>query len=90
MATRHLNKAKREMSCLVRAEAQAEYPAHRHGGVEEIMMMEGELEMGDRILNVGDYIRSEPGSVHPLAITPNGCMFFLRTSLDTQVIERSQ
>ena len=87
IARLHLDSAKREMTCLIRAKAGAQYPPHRHGGVEEIMMLEGALVMAGQTFHKGDYLRSESGSIHPFASTPMGCMFFLRTSIDNQRLE---
>ena len=86
MARLHVDAAKREVSCLIRAGAGAQYPSHRHGGAEEIFMLSGELVMGSEVYGPGDYIRYEPDSIHPPAETPNGCMFLLRTSLDNEII----
>jgi anti-sigma factor ChrR (cupin superfamily) len=48
---------------LVRLAPGADYPPHRHGGVEELHLLHGELMIGDRKLYPGDYNRAETGSV---------------------------
>lgn len=76
--------AKGELVCLLRAEPGVHYPTHRHTGVEEIFMLEGNLVINGEVYGQGDYIRSAPGSIHA-PHTPNGCMFFIRTSLDNEI-----
>ncbi|GAB4179760.1 MAG: cupin domain-containing protein [Coleofasciculaceae cyanobacterium] len=76
---------KRELVCLLRAEPGVYYPAHRHATAEEIFMLEGDLAIDEQVYGKGDYIRSAPGSIHS-PYTPNGCMFFIRTSLDNEIL----
>lgn len=86
MARLHLDREKRELSCLVRAEAGLPYPAHRHAGPEEILMLEGELRIGNKIYGPGDYIHTEANSIHPNAESATACMFFLKTSIDNEIL----
>lgn len=81
IARLYRDSTKREISYLVRASAGANYPEHRHDYLEEIVMISGELIMGDRVLHPGDYVRAEANSIHPEATTPQGCLFLLRQAL---------
>ena len=76
---------RREIVCLLRAEPGVQYPAHRHAGTEEIFMLEGDLVIDGAVYGKGDYIRSSPGTIHR-PHTPSGCMFFIRTSLDDEIL----
>lgn len=76
---------RREIVCLLRAEPGVRYPAHRHAGAEEIFMLEGDLVIDGEVYGKGDYIRSTPGTIH-CPHTPSGCMFFIRTSLDDEIL----
>jgi anti-sigma factor ChrR (cupin superfamily) len=81
MAVLKVDRQKREISALIRAEVTVDYPSHRHATGEEIFMLEGELIDRGVTYKAGDYIYSKAGSVHtPVAIA--GCMFFVKTSLD--------
>jgi anti-sigma factor ChrR (cupin superfamily) len=65
---------------LVRLAPGTDYPPHRHDGVEELHMLEGELTVGDRTLHAGDYLRSAPGTVDRIVRTETGCTGILLTS----------
>lgn len=74
---------KQEISGLLRAEAGARYPFHRHADIEEIYMLSGDLIVEDKVYGAGDYIRSHSGSAHA-PHTVGGCMFFFRTSANDE------
>lgn len=85
IAKLYKDSVKREIVCLLRAEAGVCYPSHRHASVEEIFMLEGDLVINGEVYGVGDYIRSAPGSIHS-PHTRNGCMFLIRTSLHDEIL----
>lgn len=85
IAKLHEDKVKREMVCVLRADPGVRFPTHRHGGTEEIFMLEGNLVIHGEVYGPGDYIRSTPGSIHS-PHTFNGCKLFLRTSLDNEIL----
>ena len=85
MAVLQIDRQKREMSALIRAEVTVDYPSHQHATGEEIFMLEGELIDRGVTYKAGDYLYSKAGSVHtPVAIA--GCMFFVKTSLDDKFL----
>ncbi|MEB3177973.1 MAG: cupin domain-containing protein [Nostocaceae cyanobacterium] len=86
IARLHVDTVKHEVVGLFRAEAGVRYPLHRHAGVEEIFMLQGDLVIAGKVYGSGDYIRSEPGSIHAPETT-GGCMFFFRTSCDDEYFE---
>lgn len=76
--------AKQRMrSMVVKVAAGVTYPLHRHGGIEEIYMLEGELTIDDETYFAGDYIRSYSGSIHAPS-TMMGCMFVIRACMDDE------
>lgn len=79
----HTDEVKREIVGFLRAEPGVHYPFHRHAAREEIMMLEGDLVVGDEVYGAGDYLRSHPGSSHA-PHTNNGCKFFFHTSMDDE------
>jgi quercetin dioxygenase-like cupin family protein len=86
IASLYIDRDRREAASMVKAEPGVLYPRHRHAGIEEIYMLEGELIIGTEVYGVGDYIRSHPGSIHA-PITTTGCMFFIKSSLDDEYLE---
>ena len=71
---------KDSVSMLVRLAPGAAYPPHRHAGVEELYLLDGELIVDDKHLYPGDYLRAELGSADHLVWSETGCMCVLLTS----------
>jgi len=65
---------------LVRLAPGVAYPPHRHAGVEELHLLDGELWIDDRKLHPGDYNRAEPGTGDGLVWSETGCTCVLVTS----------
>jgi hypothetical protein len=76
------DKAKRRTSMLVRLAPGTDYPPHRHAGVEELHLLEGELWIDDHKLYPGDYNRAEPGTGDKRVWSETGCTCVLITSPD--------
>jgi predicted ChrR family anti-sigma factor len=72
---------------LVRMTAGASYPSHRHAAAEECLVLEGDLIVGEDVLRVGDFQRSEAGSVHPPQSTRAGCLLYILSSLEDELLE---
>lgn len=68
------------ISMLVRLAPGVHYPPHRHAGVEELHLLDGELWIGDRKLRPGDYNRAEPGTADMLVWSETGCTCVLVAS----------
>jgi anti-sigma factor ChrR (cupin superfamily) len=62
------------VSMLVRLAPGTAYPPHRHAGVEELFLLDGELWIEDRKLHPGDYNRAEPGTADQRVWSQTGCM----------------
>lgn len=62
---------------LVRMSPGTYLPEHRHEGVEQFYILEGDCNINGEILGPGDYHRAESGSVHNSTSTQNGTMFLL-------------
>ena len=68
------------VSMLVRLAPGTDYPPHRHAGVEELHLLDGELWIDDRKLYPGDYNRAEPGTADKRVWSETGCTCVLITS----------
>ena len=65
---------------LIRVAAGASIPGHRHGGLEECFVLQGDVTDGVDKLAGGDYVRYETGSEHELS-TVGGCLLLVNASL---------
>lgn len=73
------------VSMMVRLAPNTSYPPHRHAGVEELYLLEGELWIENRKLEPGDYNRAEPGTSDQRVWSETGCMCLLITSPSDQL-----
>ena len=73
------------VSMLVRLAPNTAYPPHRHAGVEELYLLEGELWIEDRKLEPGDYNRAERDTADQRVWSETGCMCLLITSPSDQL-----
>lgn len=74
------------VTMLVRMEPGSAYPAHRHGGPEDCFVLQGDLNVSEREMRAGDFVRSAPGSVHGVQSTRAGCLLFLVSSLNDELL----
>ncbi|TWT41726.1 ChrR Cupin-like domain protein [Phycisphaerae bacterium RAS1] len=78
--------AKDQITMLVRMDPGAAYPAHRHAGPEECLVLEGDLQIGDiAVLSAGDYQRAGQGSRHVVQSTQSGCLLLIVSSLSDEL-----
>jgi len=71
---------KDRVSMLVHLEPGVAYPPHRHAGVEELYLLDGELWIDDKKLYPGDYNRAEANSADQRVWSETGCTCVLLTS----------
>jgi hypothetical protein len=62
---------------LVRMLPGTSLPVHKHIGVEQVFVLEGDCDVAGQNLGPGDYHRAEEGSIHESTRTVNGTMFLL-------------
>ncbi len=74
------------VTMLVRMAPGTSYPSHRHAGVEECYVLEGDLHSHDFEMRAGDYQRLEGGSVHGVQATREGCLLFIVSSLHDDLL----
>lgn len=77
---------RQRMTIQLRAEAGARIPAHKHRGVEECLIVEGDLSDGEQTYFAGDYFRCAEGSRHEDQTTVNGCICVLITALNSHLL----
>ena len=62
------------------------YPAHRHSGPEECLVLSGDLRISDVRMVEGDYQFAAAGSEHTVQSTENGCLLLITTSLSDEIL----
>ena len=58
------------------------FPSHRHGGVEELLVLSGNLDTAGTRMHAGDFMRAETGTTHDDVVSENGCRALLITDPD--------
>jgi anti-sigma factor ChrR (cupin superfamily) len=72
---------------IVRMEAGTGLPMHRHTGVEQFYILEGDCVVHGERLGPGDYHRAEPGSIHETTYTIEGTLFLLIAPESYEVLD---
>ena len=70
---------------LVRIQAGAKYPKHRHTHPEDCFVISGDLVVGGQHLRAGDYHRAEPESIHEMHYSESGCIALIQSSMQDEV-----
>jgi len=81
------DKARKYDTSLVRMDAGAHIPSHRHAGIEELFLLSGDLHVEGQVMRAGDYCRADFGSTHGETFTDGGCLFLLMASPENRVVE---
>jgi quercetin dioxygenase-like cupin family protein len=82
-----LDETQQRMTVLARMAPGTTYPSHRHGGLEELYLIEGDLLVGDAVLmRPGDYCSAEPGSIPTGIRTISGCVFVTTQSACDEIL----
>ncbi len=76
---------RRYVTMLVKMDPGSSYPCHRHAGVEECYVLQGDLRVGDNLLNAGDYQRADQESLHGVQSTEKGCLLLILSSQDDEL-----
>lgn len=59
---------------LLQMDPGTQLPDHDHAGLEEVMMISGELRIGSQVLRAGDYFRVGAGVRHDTPVSETGCV----------------
>ncbi len=83
----HVDPATQYMTSLVRMAPGSKYPAHRHSGAEQCLVLEGDVRLGDVALAAGDYERAEAETIHGTIETKSGCLLLIISSQRDEILE---
>ena len=67
-----VDKARSSVTLVIRAEAGAVYPSHKHHGPEECFVISGSVVIGGRVLRAGDFHHADEDSDHGEITTTEG------------------
>lgn len=70
------HEGRRGITLLLRFDAGARYPTHRHPEGEEYYVLDGDLKDGTHTYGPHTYVYHPPGSVHT-PVSPNGCTLLI-------------
>ena len=78
---------RRIATMLIRMLPGTRYPAHRHAQAEECLVIDGDLHIGDDfVMHAGDFQRAERDSTHLPQWTEKGCLLFITSSLEDELL----
>lgn len=72
---------------MVRLAPGAKYPTHRHAGLEECLVLEGDLHVDGHVLRNGDFTASYADTVHVDTHSEGGCVLLISSPLNDEFIE---
>ena len=76
------------VTTLVRMEPGSRIRSHRHLGVEQCLVLEGDVRSGKVAMTAGDFNCSMPGSVHEELVTDGGALLLLVSPEHYEPIEQ--
>jgi anti-sigma factor ChrR (cupin superfamily) len=82
-----IDKVTGTVTTLLRAAAGAVYPAHRHGGLEQVFVINGDLIFDDHTLETGDYEASREATEHSSITTKDGCLALIVHHVKDEVFQ---
>lgn len=82
----HVDRERQYNTCLIRMDAGARYPSHRHREIEELFMLSGELHVEGHVMHAGDYCRADSNTIHGETFTDSGALFLLMASQQNEVL----
>lgn len=83
-----VDEREKSVTSIVRMQAGTRFPPHRHGGIEEVFILEGDLVVEGQQMKPGDYCRAERDTVHQESFTESGCVFLLKASQHDTILEK--
>lgn len=81
-----VNEAHDQVSMMIRMDPGTRYPPHRHAGIEECYVLEGDLRHAEQVMRAGDYEVVDDGSIHGWQWTEGGCLLLIHSSRHDQII----
>ncbi len=81
-----LDKTKGTVTTLLKIEPGGKLVSHRHHGLEECFVLEGDFNIGDQQYGPGDYQYALPGSIHPEIYSNHGALVLIIAPAEFEAI----
>lgn len=81
----YVDKETKFATSLMKMEPGAKYPAHRHAGCEQCLVIEGDARLGSIGVSKGDFEFAVAGTEHGAITTDNGCVLLIIAHADDEV-----
>ena len=81
-----VDKATGNVTSLLKVEPGAVYPAHRHAGLEQTYVIDGDVIFNDHELDTGDYEVAMATTAHSPVTTREGCLLLLINNQRDEVL----
>ena len=75
----------KNVTSLLKLQPGAAYPAHHHAGVEQCLVLEGTVRIGQIMLESGDFEYANAGTEHAVVQSDTGCVLMLISNQDDEV-----
>ncbi len=73
-------------SSVVRLKKGSRFPTHLHEGTEEVLVLAGQVTLGETALSEGDYLFTSPGEQHDV-VALTDAVIFVSSQKATPVVE---
>jgi hypothetical protein len=77
----HVDPIGQHFSALLKMDPQSSFPSHAHDGLEECLVLGGELLVGGVRMRVGDYQLAQPCTVHVEQRSVTGALLYIRAPI---------
>src|SRR5688572_1924523 len=81
------NKAKGELTCLLKWEPGASLPMHKHPEIEQTWVLEGSFYDHDGVCKAGEYVWRTPGSIHETHSDTGAVILAIRSEEHTSELQ---
>jgi len=85
--TLFVNPAMGSVTTLVKLSPGSRLPRHRHQGIEESIVIEGDCRVNGEILRSGDYRCAKEGTTDSEVTTERGTILLIMTTRDVEILE---
>jgi len=75
------------VTTMVKMSPGARLPMHRHLGIEQCLMLDGDFHVNDQVFHKGDYHCAKEGSLHETLFTETGALFLIVSQHGFEVVD---